>query len=254
MKVQNRWEDLFEGFLDLTEFTLIKYSDGWGLYDRQCGNLGDIESDRFDNASDIFDRMDTYITDYFYNPNNPQRRRHETCSTSMGDLKLMYDGTIIMCQNSIYDTMINKEYLDNSVDNQGRYHWMTHGQMINPLTATEEEITKYFTYIHNLRKPSNFRFIYITTFNLMVMLARLGQISPEYATDLRKTKVHAFMMARTTCCYYNMQVMCGTLFVRQTGEIRQLCNGIMDRIEKYLNMMGGPNKEKYMRQIEEMRR
>lgn len=66
MKVQNRWEELFEGFLDLTEFTLIKYSDGWGLYDRQCGNLGDIEGDRFDNAADIFDRMDAYITDYFY--------------------------------------------------------------------------------------------------------------------------------------------------------------------------------------------
>lgn len=66
MKEQNRWESLFEDFLDVTEFKLIKYTDGWGLYDRQGGNLGDIEDDRFESAADIIDRMDVYIIDYFY--------------------------------------------------------------------------------------------------------------------------------------------------------------------------------------------
>lgn len=50
MDKKNRYETLFEEFMDLTEFTLIKYKDGWGLHDRQGGNLGDIESDRFENA------------------------------------------------------------------------------------------------------------------------------------------------------------------------------------------------------------
>lgn len=66
MKKQNKWEELFEQYMDLTEFTLIKYSDGWGIYDNQGANWGDIESDRFENASDIFDRMDAYIEDYFF--------------------------------------------------------------------------------------------------------------------------------------------------------------------------------------------
>ena len=66
MKEQNEYEKLFEGFLELTEFTLIKHNDGWGLYDRQGGNLGDIESDRFESAAEIFDRMDAYINDYFF--------------------------------------------------------------------------------------------------------------------------------------------------------------------------------------------
>ena len=66
MKKQNRWESLFEDFLEVTEFTLIKHTDGWGLYDRQGGNLGDIEGDRFANAADIIDRMEVYIIDYFY--------------------------------------------------------------------------------------------------------------------------------------------------------------------------------------------
>lgn len=66
MKKKNKWEELFEQYMDLTEFTLIKYSDGWGIYDIQGGNLGDIESDRFENAADIFDRMNVYIEDYFF--------------------------------------------------------------------------------------------------------------------------------------------------------------------------------------------
>lgn len=64
----NKWEGLFESFLDLTEFSLEYHKDtkDWGLYDRQGGNLGDIQSDRFKNAGEIFDRMTVYIDDYFY--------------------------------------------------------------------------------------------------------------------------------------------------------------------------------------------
>ena len=66
MNEQNRWESLFEDFLEVTEFALINHTDGWGLRDRQGANLGNIEGDRFDDAMDIFDRMDVYIVDYFY--------------------------------------------------------------------------------------------------------------------------------------------------------------------------------------------
>ena len=64
---QNRWECLFEGWLDLTDFILIKYNDGWGLCDRQGGNLGNIEGDRFANATEIIYRMEVYIIDYIFN-------------------------------------------------------------------------------------------------------------------------------------------------------------------------------------------
>lgn len=66
MKIQNSWETYFEEWLDLTEFTLIKHNDGWGLCDRQGANLGNIEADRFENAADIFDRMDVYVNDYIF--------------------------------------------------------------------------------------------------------------------------------------------------------------------------------------------
>jgi hypothetical protein len=72
MKQQNKWERLFDEFLDLTEFTLVKHKSNdyeydparWSLIDNQGANLGDIQSDRFKDAADILERMDCYIRDY----------------------------------------------------------------------------------------------------------------------------------------------------------------------------------------------
>lgn len=66
--MQNEYEKLFDDFLDITEFTLIKRSDGWSLKDNQGANLGDIETDRFTSVSSIIERMHLYIHDYFIVP------------------------------------------------------------------------------------------------------------------------------------------------------------------------------------------
>ena len=63
--MKNKYEELFDSFLSITDFRLVKYLDGFGLIDLQGVNLGEIESDRFKTAEDIFDRMDIYIKDYF---------------------------------------------------------------------------------------------------------------------------------------------------------------------------------------------
>ena len=62
---QNKWENLFDQFLNTIEFQLVKYPDGWGLVDKQGANLGEIESERFDDAATIIDRLDIYTEDYF---------------------------------------------------------------------------------------------------------------------------------------------------------------------------------------------
>ena len=74
MKQKNKYEKLFDEFLELTEFRLVRhqndydeYSDEyghWSLIDCQGANLGDIENDRFKSATQILDRMDIYIHDY----------------------------------------------------------------------------------------------------------------------------------------------------------------------------------------------
>ena len=64
MKQQNKWEKLFDEFLDLTEFTLVRHQNDWNLIDNQGGNICNIEGDRFKTASEIFLRMDSYTDDY----------------------------------------------------------------------------------------------------------------------------------------------------------------------------------------------
>ena len=58
---------MFDAFLSVTDFKLIKHSDGFGLEDLQFANLGDIEGDRFTTAMGIIDRMDVYVNDYLLN-------------------------------------------------------------------------------------------------------------------------------------------------------------------------------------------
>ena len=63
--MRNTYEELFDAFLNITEFRLLKHNDGtFSLEDRQCANLGDIEDDRFETASEVLDRMDVYIQGY----------------------------------------------------------------------------------------------------------------------------------------------------------------------------------------------
>lgn len=92
--MQNKWEKLFDEFMDLIEFTLIKYPPSeehpapyiWGVIDGQGANLGDIQSDRFAAAETILDRMDSYINDYIVNA-------IENCLDEKGLLpKYEYDG------------------------------------------------------------------------------------------------------------------------------------------------------------------
>jgi hypothetical protein len=66
---QINWNDTCFSFLYLTDFSLVKHDDKegmWSLEDKQKGNLGDIESFRFDKAEDMFDRMSTYFDDYIF--------------------------------------------------------------------------------------------------------------------------------------------------------------------------------------------
>lgn len=65
--MKNKYEKLFDEFLNVTEFELVKYPDGFGVVDLQGENFGDIEGDRFKTAEDIINRMGIYIDDYYLN-------------------------------------------------------------------------------------------------------------------------------------------------------------------------------------------
>lgn len=111
MKIQNTWESYFEAWLDVTEFTLIKHKDGWGLYDRQGGNLGDIEGDRFESAEDILDRMEAYINDYIF---DDLENELDVYDVDMGDREVPWSAEEwLSLRHEIYNKSNNKKYFDN---------------------------------------------------------------------------------------------------------------------------------------------
>lgn len=59
--------ELFRDMLSVMDFKLIEEKEYFCLVDLQGGNLGDIESDQFISASQLVERLDIYITDYFLN-------------------------------------------------------------------------------------------------------------------------------------------------------------------------------------------
>ena len=63
--MKNTYEKLFDEFMNITEFRLLKHKDGtFSLKDLLGTNFGDIENDRFILASEVLDRMEIYIIDY----------------------------------------------------------------------------------------------------------------------------------------------------------------------------------------------
>ena len=117
MKHQNKYEKLFDEFLDLTEFILVKYQNDYNKYtneyshcsliDLQGANLGHIQGDRFNNAAEILDRMDIYIHDYLV-------EAIEDCLAEAGyDFYTgNYQGLVEYCRNKLPENKWDLDVLD----------------------------------------------------------------------------------------------------------------------------------------------
>lgn len=148
------------------------------------------------------------------------------CGNSYGELKLMYDGTIINCQNSIYDRDEKFILDDGSLKSAVKKAQATHHYFVNLLTDDEETIRKHFE-LFRLSKEDSFMFIMETTITLMYWLSQAHQIDESYR-NFQKIIEHSLLLAYFNCCYYNNYVKTGSMFLRATGYLRFFCNGFMD--------------------------
>lgn len=82
--------EIFATMLDVMDFELYQDEDGYALSDKQGGNFGDIESDRFTTAKQIIDRLDVYLNDYYFDDlteaaeNYPYFADHDIPDTAEG--------------------------------------------------------------------------------------------------------------------------------------------------------------------------
>lgn len=159
------------------------------------------------------------------------------CGNSYGELKLMYDGTIINCQNSIYDRDVNFIKKEENMDSYVKQAQATHHYFVNLLTDSDEVLQKHFE-LFRLSKENSYPFIFETTAILMFWLSQAHQIDESY-TDLRKLITHAALLAYFNCCYYNNYMKTGSMFLRSTGFIRFFCNGFLDELLQNHGAWGG---------------
>lgn len=150
------------------------------------------------------------------------------CGNNYGELKIMYDGTCINCQNSIYERESKYIAKDDSLENAVKRSLADHHYYMNPLLDDDLTIEKNLE-LFKMGRESSFMFLYQTTVNTMVWLLQAHQIDESYH-NIEKLLTHAIVLTWANSCQYNNYVKTGSMFLRPTGFIRLYCNGFLDEI------------------------
>ena len=181
------------------------------------------------------------------NENDHSALAAATCGAYRSELKCMYDGTLLGCQNFIHD--LNKEHItDESIlVRTVKENCIDHKMFINfnDPNLTIENVDDVFSKFDEFH---NFSFItyYHSIVNSMIMLADAGQISPDYLTNKEKLFRHALMVSRYNICFYSRLITTGSMFIEPTYLCRLLCNGTLDVAEMHYEYEG----EKYYKNKE----
>lgn len=142
------------------------------------------------------------------------------CGSNWSELKLLWDGTMVSCQNYMFDINPNNIKDDGTIDTLSRKDLMTRGHScVNLLTASDEEIDKVF-YKYNLFKTTSFPFMFQTILNEYQMLNECGQLNSVYKYDYNKLLHLAFITTKNLACTYNNLVSTGSELLRSIGTLR----------------------------------
>jgi hypothetical protein len=145
----------------------------------------------------------------------------------------MYDGTIVGCQNFLFNTI--KEHLNepNPVNYSVKENLIDKHMFIN-LTddnTTIEDLNKVFHKFQN--NETAFLATYQSILNTILLLADCGQASQDYLYNREKLLKHGIMIAKYNSCFFNHLITTGSVFLEPTRVCRLLCNGVLDIVEKW---------------------
>lgn len=148
------------------------------------------------------------------------------CANGYGELKIMYDGTLINCQNSIYEQDANNIDPEKNIMNEVKRSLANHKYFINPLNATDEEIENYFD-LFKVEKESCFYFMFSQVQTLIYYLAKAKQIDEKYLLNEKLFIESSYIIATMFCCAYNNLIRNGSAFIRDASIVREYCNGYL---------------------------
>lgn len=193
----------------------------------------DFHIDNLDTAINLLIQDPVFKYD-FLNHINPTL----FCGNGVSELKIMYDGTLINCQNHMFERDADLIPNDGTLINSVKRSLAQHNYFINPLTETDQKIIdKYFDLFHCC-KFNSLPFMFRSTVTSMLYLVHTHQIDESYFDEHKLCK-HALILSINGACSYNNQVMTSSIFLRHSGYIRFMCNGFLDQAINFYNGMKG---------------
>lgn len=226
-----------EDGLNLTNFVrkvnILKEQKHYSYFERcddfifqVLGPAGEEAYRRVKNGD--FNTLDEYVESRYHHDGD--MKQIPTCLPIMGDFKIMYNGDVTFCQNSIHDTNLNEDDMTDSIFDQSRKHQMRNVKC-NLVTGTDEEIS-HFLYIVSQYANGGITKAYLNeTMNYLFLLAQCGQVDKAYCTDLEKLKRHAFLISFLNTCYWNLSIKTGSPTIRNIQDMRIYGNGVLDILE-----------------------
>ena len=153
-----------------------------------------------------------------------------SCGNNHHDFKILYDGTLCNCQNSLFET--KKEYIkkEDTLEYYVKESFCDHDYFVNPLIDSDEKLEKSF-YMFNLLKNTGFYYTYAQTISMMYYLSKVKQIDSIYAKDYEKLLEHALGICMLNQCSFNNQMFTGSMFNKDSGMLRRFLNGIMNNLD-----------------------
>lgn len=146
--------------------------------------------------------------------------RNNFCSGNFNELKLLYDGTMMSCQNFMFDLDGNNVKDDGTIGAQLRKDTRrTKTDCINLLTDSEEDINKVI-YKYNMYKTHSFPFMFQATVNTLQMLNECNQLNSIYKYNPDKLLRLALIATKIDACTYNNFISSGSALLRSVGTLR----------------------------------
>lgn len=209
-EINNPDKDSIEGLL-----CLPRKAKKFLLKNLECSNLDEALDKVLAFSNKELKNYNRNLTPFLY------------CGEKTGSLKLLYDGTLVNCQSSLYDT--NPEYI-NTNDKIGiiKQFAANHHNYINPLKDKDEDI-KNCCFLFETLSVSSFFYVYNQIVSLLCNLREVHQISQKFNNDKFLMKA-ALLLVPIHSCFFNSLISTGSYFFRDSGFLRRYCNGIIEEV------------------------
>lgn len=156
------------------------------------------------------------------------------CGSYRNELKIMYDGTVIGCQNYIYNTDLDHLEESDKTLYSIKSNLAKHNVHFNVLKDSNEKNIKKVLRIFDETQGDTFKTSFHSMVNLMTWLAECNQIDLSYKGNPEKILRHSLILTLNNSCFYNNLVASGSHYIKDAGYIRLYCNGVLDEVDRWI--------------------